>query len=699
MKRFRISFVTRVSLLISVLIFIAVFIASYIPLVIVDNENKRVLAEEVRIIAKRYKNEYLVWSEFVNTVKEFKGADVYELYRYFRESWWFIGEEGIIEKKGKEQYKEVAFSYFFFDGRLMRGDDPEIITNKGFIDYISNQMDKKETIEGKEEVVEVGDKGYLVLYAQANVGKTKGIIGMYFRPDYYVASFVEPMFGKHNFFYVKNGKFLIDEVQHHLDIKELKEAYDKVVGSDKFKKEGFGYIELGKHIYFVYREDYGDNVLAYEPKAAFSPVLISMVVGLPVALLVFLMNVFLIGRAFNRIGEVSGRIGELGTKGGDLSYRVNVGELALAEVRGIVENLNLFLEATEETVRVVKEEFRDVESGLESLGEVKRVIDELGGLVGKQDEVRQMVEEISAMAGEVSSTVEEIARTMEGVAGSVERQYGQIESISSMTEEAVMTLGNVVKRVNKVDEVLKGLRDEALRSSGEVRKVVEEARSIGGILGNVVEMIGVIKEIADRIEVLSMNAGIEAAHAGEYGRGFAVVADEMGNLAEDSRKKAMEVEEVVKRTIDRVRMVFEKVEESGEVFMKLSERVREVSVFVDEVNAAMVEVSKGNEEVLRGISNLVNYSESIKVAVMEGKSGVEEIMRSVYEVRDATSNLSEHFGELYDVLKGAINDLVRVSRDLPELMEGIRKVKAELDKFKVSSHKSGKVKSITVVEE
>jgi hypothetical protein len=48
-------------------------------------------------------------------------------------SWWFIGEEGIIEKKGKEQYKEVAFSYFFFDGRLMRGDDPEIITNKGFI--------------------------------------------------------------------------------------------------------------------------------------------------------------------------------------------------------------------------------------------------------------------------------------------------------------------------------------------------------------------------------------------------------------------------------------------------------------------------------------------------------------------------------------------------------------------------------------
>jgi methyl-accepting chemotaxis protein len=471
------------------------------------------------------------------------------------------------------------------------------------------------------------------------------------------------------------------------------------VGSDKFKKEGFGYIELGKHIYFVYREDYGDNVLLYEPKVAFSPVLISMVVGLPVALLVFLMNVLVIGRAFNRIREVSGKIGELGTKGGDLSYRVDVGELALAEVRGIVENLNLFLEATEETVRVVKDEFRDVESGLESLGEVKRVIDELGGLVGKQDEVRQMVEEISAMAGEVSSTVEEIARTMEGVAGSVERQYGQIEGISSMTEEAVMTLGNVVKRVNKVDEVLKGLRDEALRSSGEVRKVVEEARSIGGILGNVVEMIGVIKEIADRIEVLSMNAGIEAAHAGEYGRGFAVVADEMGNLAEDSRKKAMEVEEVVKRTIDRVRMVFEKVEESGEVFMKLSERVREVSVFVDEVNAAMMEVSKGNEEVLRGISNLVNYSESIKVAVMEGKSGVEEIMKAVYEVRDATSNLSEHFGGLYDVLKGAINDLVRVSRDLPELMEGIRKVKAELDKFKVSSHKSGKVKSITVVEE
>ena len=696
MKRVRISFVTRVSLLISVLIFIAVFVASYIPLVIVDNKDKEAMKEQVKIIAKKYKKEHILSSDFVNTIKGFKGADVYELYRYFREGWWNIGEEGIVEKKGKEQYKEIAFSYFFFDGRLMRGDDPEIVTNKAFIEYISNQMDKREALEGKEEVVEVGDNGYLVLYAQANIGRTKGIIGMYLVPDYYVSSLTEPMFGKHNFFYVKDGKFLIAEIERDVDIKELKVAYDKVVSSDGFKKEGFGYVQIGNSIYFVYREDYGDNVLAYEPKVAFSPVLISTVVGLPVALLVFLMNVLVIGRAFNRIKDVSGKIGELGTKGGDLSYRIEVGELSLAEIRGVVENLNLFLDATEETVRMVKDTFVEVEKGIEHLGEIKNVIDDLGKVLSRQEEVRQMIEETSAMAGEVSSTVEEMTRTMEGVASSVERQYGYIEEISSMTEETVMTIGNITKRINKADEVLVELRDNALKNSGEVRRVVDDTRSLGGLLGNVVEMIGIIKEIADRIEVLSMNAGIEAAHAGEYGRGFAVVADEMGNLAEDSRKKAIDAEDVVKRIIDRIRGTIEKVEESGEMFLSISDKIKEVSLFIDEINASMVEVSKTNDGVLKNVSNLVNYSESIKVAVMESKSGVEEIVKAVYEVNEASNNLNESFGELYDVIKSNINNLMRLSKDLPILMENIKKMKEEMERFKVSKTKT---KSITLVEE
>ena len=699
MRKFRISFVTRVSILISVLIFVTVFITSYISISFFESRNEEIILGMIKHMAFKYKYEYLLSDDFRATISEFEGKDVYDLYRYFREAWWNIGKEGIIEKEGKDRYYDIAFSYFFFDGRIMRGDDPELVTNEAFIRYISNQMDKKEAFEGRLEVVEVGERGFLVLYAQANIGKTKGIIGMYFRPDYYVSSIIRDFVDWVNFFFVKDGKLLALRVEHDYSVDEVMGVYRKVVGSERFLEEGWGYSVVGNHVYLVYREDYGDNIVFYELRSFVSPWFVAGVVGVPVGLLMFLLNVLVIGRAFSRIREVSERIGELGAKGGDLSYRVEAVELPLAELREVVRSLNLFLDATEEIVRVVKEEFSEVERGLESLGEVKKVIDEIGVLIGKQDEVRQMVEEISAMAGEVSSTVEEITRTMEGVAGSVERQYGQIEGISSMTEEAVMTLGNVVKRVNKVDEVLKGLRDEALRSSGDVRKVVEEARSIGGVLGNVVEMIGVIKEIADRIEVLSMNAGIEAAHAGEYGRGFAVVADEMGNLAEDSRRKAMEVEDIVKRAIDRVRMVFEKVEESGEVFMRLSEKVRDVSVFVDEVNAAMVEVSKGNEEVMRGISNLVNYSESIKVAVMEGKSGVEEIMKAVYEVRDAASNLSEHFVELYDVLKGAVNNLVRVSGDLPELVEGIRKVKTELDKFKVSNRKQDKVKSITIVDE
>ncbi|MFN4245988.1 MAG: methyl-accepting chemotaxis protein, partial [Brevinematia bacterium] len=239
-------------------------------------------------------------------------------------------------------------------------------------------------------------------------------------------------------------------------------------------------------------------------------------------------------------------------------------------------------------------------------------------------------------------------------------------------------------------------RDEAMRGSEEVRRNVEEVRDVNVFLGNVLEVVDVVKSIADRIEVLSMNAGIEAAHAGERGRGFAVVAEEMGSLAEDSRRKAEEIGKMVRDVIERVKIGIEGVEENGEEFVKVADGIKEVSAFVSEIDASMVEVGKTNEVLMKAISDLMSYSEGIKVAVEESKSGMGEIVRAVYEVNESVSGLSDKFGKVYSVLKGGVEVLSGASEKLAIVLESLRKLSDELGRFKVSEVKFSK--NITLVE-
>lgn len=76
----------------------------------------------------------------------------------------------------------------------------------------------------------------------------------------------------------------------------------------------------------------------------------------------------------------------------------------------MVDSFNEFLDAVEGIVMVSKDTFKEVEENIEVIREVEGEVSRIKGLIGKQDEVRQMLEEVSAMVGEVSTTVEEMMR-------------------------------------------------------------------------------------------------------------------------------------------------------------------------------------------------------------------------------------------------------------------------------------------------
>ena len=697
---FKLNFSVKVSLAISIFIFLLIFAFVYFQMNNFYSKAINYTKNVLKTLNKGFKIEYFEWlTGSINDYGKQILSSKEDEFKFFKD----IIEPNLYGISAYNIYTNVydyIASVFYWNGKEVFSQDPFYKEDTNLLRFL------------KTNDLKVGESMYYLDYERNDFiylyKLNKGIIGGKIYVDVLNRDILRSVFmGIKLNFYSGIAKSLGDEVNFVSVIEEFEgakvsEVYKVLISEVKDFKEAEVVGEvIGGSICFLLVQDYGEvkffGVIELPLRGIF-PLSIfesSLLVSLPVVIVLFVVMVFVFGRAFKEYKEFSTKLREISSSGGDLAFRVE-SKLGIEEVREVVDNFNKFLSNIEVLVRSVKDTFSDIEDSMGVFGDINESIESIKVLVGRQDEVRSMIDEINAMVGEVSSTVEEMMRSIEVVSGNVSKQYGMMEEMSGMVEEVIMTVSSIGKRVSKANEVLSSLRDEALRGSEEVRRNVEEVRDVNMFLGNVLEVVNVIKAIADRIEVLSMNAGIEAAHAGERGRGFAVVAEEMGNLAEDSRKKADEVGKIIKDVIERVKVGIEGVEENGEKFVKVADGIREVSAFVGEIDASMAEVGKTNEMLMGVITNLMSYSDSIRVGIEEDKVGMEEIVKAVYEVSEAVNGLNDKFGETYTVLRNSIEVMSDASIKINFVLDSLKKLGEELGKFKVSEVRFSK--GITLVE-
>lgn len=128
----------------------------------------------------------------------------------------------------------------------------------------------------------------------------------------------------------------------------------------------------------------------------------------------------------------------------------------------------------------------------------------------------------------------------------------------------------------------------------EIKKSNEELQLITNIIKQIQGKTAVIHDIVSKTELLSLNASIESARAGEYGKGFAVVAEEVGNLAKISGKSAKEIQDLIDKSENEINAILNstkiKVEgtkivtqESYDSFAIISENIVSLSNFIEQI--------------------------------------------------------------------------------------------------------------------
>lgn len=167
-----------------------------------------------------------------------------------------------------------------------------------------------------------------------------------------------------------------------------------------------------------------------------------------------------------------------------------------------------------------------------------------------------------------------------------------------------------------------------------MRAILESSEKVGSI--NMV-----ISEMANQTNLLSLNAAIEAAKAGEAGRGFAVVADEVRELAERSANAAREIDQLLRESAGRVNLGVESVGTVDEALRSIDKGIRNSFKQIERISAAMDGQVGATEHVVGAMETLAQVSDQNASATNELASSMEETKRTVDELTHLAAQMRD----------------------------------------------------------
>ncbi len=187
---------------------------------------------------------------------------------------------------------------------------------------------------------------------------------------------------------------------------------------------------------------------------------------------------------------------------------------------------------------------------------------------------------------------------------------GLDDSQEKLEKDAFDVINSSDTSLNLVKESMSSV-EEILQLIDTLNKVVEESaekiNELESLSTQIEQFASVIGSIANRTNILSLNASIEAARAGEHGRGFAVVASEVRNLAAQSSKSSKEITDTINKVQTSVK---ETVGSMNDIFENANKQYEKAGS-VGEVLKKVIDAAYKANEVARNIENEIAYQRDI----------------------------------------------------------------------------------------
>lgn len=352
------------------------------------------------------------------------------------------------------------------------------------------------------------------------------------------------------------------------------------------------------------------------------------------------------------------------------------------------------------------------------------------GVLQAADTVSELTHDASARALEMQASAEEVARSMDYLFQSVEKtsssatEMNATMSETSKRTEVLMRIGEeVLSFVSEMDatvaelltssestaELAEQVREDAVGGGGAVQRTVEginatheltvsTARTMDELqrsVGEISRILSVIEEVANQTNLLSLNAAIIAAQAGEQGAGFTVVADEIRQLAERTRGSTKEIAAIIKAVqsgsraavakmhegVSRVAGNVKLAEEAASSLTKIVESATRSYDMATRISRSLGEQSQASGRLHEVTSRMSDHISEINRATSEQARGTELMAEESERVRDIAGQVKTATQEQSVAGRGISAALERIAEDALAMRDLLQRQLAEADRI------------------
>jgi len=395
---------------------------------------------------------------------------------------------------------------------------------------------------------------------------------------------------------------------------------------------------------------------------------------------------FFLRMIFKRLGEITEILAVIAEGEGNLSTkRIAVMNNDEIGVMGIL--FNQTLDKISELVLLIKDQTINLSNvGHELTDNMNQTAKAITEITSNVQNIKSQVITQSEAATDTTATMGQVVENISLLNTSVEIQTESVSQSSSAVEEMLANIKSVTSTLMQNAENVKNLTTASELGRNSLEEVSQDVQGIARESEGLLEINAVMQNIASQTNLLSMNAAIEAAHAGESGKGFAVVAGEIRKLAESSSQQSKTISTVLKKIKSSIDKINRSTTTVLDKFQDIDKEVRIVADLESNIRNAMEEQSEGSKQIFQAISHLQDTTRQVKDGSEKMLKDSQEVIKESKSLAEATKEINEGVNEIgsgVDYINSAVERVHVISKDNEEHIGSLSK---EVEKFKVNKN-------------